>query len=81
MSIVCKETNYVKAVSTILRSRSRFYRRRSFSHVNVKDDNGGVSSSLVQSLFSVLLKDGSRTVALSLPHLPDLPGPKTDQAP
>ena len=36
-------------------------------YVNVKDDNGGVSSSLVQSLFSVLLKDGSRTSALSSP--------------
>ncbi len=36
-------------------------------YINVKDDRGGVSSSLVQSLFSVILKDGSRTFALSSP--------------
>ena len=35
--------------------------------VSVKDDHGGVSSSLVHSLFAVRLKDGTKTFAVSAP--------------
>lgn len=36
-------------------------------YVNVKDDHGGASSTLVQSLFAVKLDDGTRTFAVSSP--------------
>lgn len=36
-------------------------------YVSVKDSRGGISSSLVQSLFAVKMEDGERTYALSSP--------------